>query len=91
MDIPKDIEDNTPNTYATSELTQLSTQIEELPNIYHMDILKILYKDKNISITENSYGVHINLVNASVGTIVQLKIYLLRIKKIERDICMDIY
>jgi len=91
MDIPTDIniDDDTPNTLSTSELTQLALQLEGLPSVYHMDILKILNKDKNLSITENSYGVHINLVNASVGSIVQLKIYLERISKIEKTICMD--
>ena len=57
------------------KLVELRNQIEKLSHTQQVEILRIL-QNNNISFSENMAGVHINLINVNLPTIVEIQQYL---------------
>ena len=49
------------NNYSISELNYLRDTIENMNKFNQVGVLKILYKNKDVTLNENKYGIHINL------------------------------
>jgi len=49
------------NTFSCIQLNQMREQIEGMTKFNQIEILRILTKNKNVTINENKYGIHINL------------------------------
>ena len=58
-----------------SELVDIRNKIEVLTNIHQIEILRILNK-ASIPMSENQYGVHINLASVNSETITEITTYL---------------
>ena len=67
------------------ELDKLRKSIEDLDNIHHIQIGKILKKN-NIELTENNNGIFINLNLLDIKIINEIKEYLLYVKTQQNDI-----
>ena len=62
-----------------SEFTELNfvrDSIEAMTKFNQVEILRILTKNKNVTINENKYGIHINLSEVNKNTINELKMYI---------------
>jgi hypothetical protein len=62
-----------------SEFTELNfvrDSIEAMTKFNQVEILRILTKNKNVTINENKYGIHINLSEVNKVTINELKMYI---------------
>jgi hypothetical protein len=57
-------------------LNNIRESIESMPKFNQVEVLRILSKNKDITLNENKYGTHINLTDLSVDTIEDLKIYI---------------
>lgn len=49
------------NSYDFNTLDNIREQIENMSKFNQIEILRILTKNKNVTLNENKYGVHINL------------------------------
>lgn len=58
------------------ELNSMREKIESLPKFNQVEILRILSKDKNVTLNENKYGTFINLTDLSSEIINNLKSYI---------------
>ena len=59
-----------------SELNSVRDTIENMSKFNQVEVLRILSKDKEITLNENKYGVHINLTDLTSETLNQLKSYI---------------
>jgi hypothetical protein len=59
-----------------AELNFVRDSIESMTKFNQIEILRILTKNKNVTINENKYGIHINLSEVSKSTINDLKMYI---------------
>ena len=57
-------------------LNNIRESIESMPKFNQVEVLRILSKNKDITLNENKYRTHINLTDWSVDTIEDLKIYI---------------
>ena len=49
------------NNYSVSELNYLRESIENMNKFNQIEVLRLLYKNKDIILNENKYGIHVNL------------------------------
>jgi hypothetical protein len=49
------------NNYDTNKLNYIREQLENMNKFNQIEVLRILTKNKNTTINENKYGIHINL------------------------------
>ena len=49
------------NSYSLSELNYIRDSIENMNKFNQIEVLRILYGNKDVILNENKYGVHINL------------------------------
>lgn len=63
------------NDYDYSKLNHLREQIENMSKFNQVEILKILTKNKNVTINENKYGIHVNLSEIDKETLLELMVY----------------
>ena len=59
-----------------AELNFVRDSIESMTKFNQIEILRILTKNKNVTINENKYGIHINLSEVSKNIINDLKMYI---------------
>lgn len=59
-----------------SELNFVRDSIEAMTKFNQVEILRILTKNKNVTINENKYGIHINLSEVGKPIISELKMYI---------------
>jgi len=59
-----------------AELNFVRDSIESMTKFNQIEILRILTKNKNVTINENKYGIHINLSEVSKTIINDLKMYI---------------
>lgn len=68
---------NTPTSiYNEVVLEKIKNKIEKMTILQHIEILKIIKKNKNIKINENKNGVYINMSYLPIKTIYELEIYI---------------
>lgn len=67
---------NETNNYSVSELNYLRENIENMNKFNQIEILRILYKNKDIMLNENKYGVHINLSELKKEVLDDLHLYI---------------
>ena len=52
---------NDVNNFSVSELNYIRDSIEKMNKFNQIEVLRILNNDKDVTINENKYGIHINL------------------------------
>lgn len=62
------------NTF--EELNTIRQQIETMTKFNQIEVLRILTKNKNNVVNENNYGIHINLSELDLNTIIELNKYI---------------
>jgi hypothetical protein len=80
------IHTNNNNHYSVSELNYLREYIEKMDKHNQIEILRILYKHKNITLNENKYGIHINLTELDENILKEITLYLDYIKNQEKNL-----
>lgn len=64
------------NDYSVSELNYIRDSIENMTKSNQIDALRILYKNKNVILNENKYGIHVNLSELSRDVLDELSKYI---------------
>lgn len=59
-----------------NNLNYVRETIESMTKFNQVEILRILTKNKNVTINENKYGIHINLSDLNPQIIAELKMYI---------------
>ena len=59
-----------------NNLNYVRETIESMTKFNQVEILRILTKNKNVTINENKYGIHINLSELNPQIIAELKMYI---------------
>ena len=77
---------NNLNHYSVSELNYLRDYIENMDKFNQIEILRILNKNKNITLNENKYGIHINLSELDENILKEITLYLDYIKNQEKNL-----
>jgi hypothetical protein len=64
------------NNYSVSELNYIRDSIESMNKFNQVEILRILNNDKEVTLNENKYGVHVNLSELKKEAIDELVMYI---------------
>jgi hypothetical protein len=64
------------NNYSVSELNYLRESIENMNKFNQIEVLRIFYKYKEVTLNENKYGTHINLSDLKKEVIDELAVYI---------------
>jgi hypothetical protein len=64
------------NNFSVSELNYVRETIENMNKFNQVEVLRLLYKHKEIILNENKYGIHINLSELSADIINDLNAYI---------------
>jgi len=64
------------NNYSVSELNYLRESIEHMNKFNQIEVLRILYKHKDVTLNENKYGTHINLSEITTDILDELTVYI---------------
>jgi len=64
------------NSFNCIQLNQIREQIECMTKFNQIEILRILTKNKNVTINENKYGIHINLSELENDILNDLLVYI---------------
>jgi hypothetical protein len=67
---------NQDNNYDTNKLNYIREQLESMNKFNQIEVLKILTKNKNTTINENKYGIHINLSELQESVLDELMVYI---------------
>ena len=70
------IQDYEDNEYDLSMLNTIREKIEKMSKFNQIEVLRILSNNKQVTINENKYGIHINLTELSNNIIEELKVYI---------------
>jgi hypothetical protein len=62
--------------YDYNKLNYIREQIENMSKFNQIEVLKILTKNKNVTINENKYGIHINLRELDCEILNNLMVYI---------------
>lgn len=62
--------------YDHNKLNQIREQIENMSKFNQIEVLRILSKNKNVTINENNYGIHINLSELDYTLLNELMVYI---------------
>jgi DNA-binding response OmpR family regulator len=62
--------------YDHNKLNQMREQIENMSKFNQIEVLRILSKNKNVTINENNYGIHINLSELDYTLLNELMVYI---------------
>ena len=62
--------------YDYNKLNKMREQIEGMSMFNQIEILRILSKNKNVTINENNYGIHINLSELDYTLLNELMMYI---------------
>lgn len=66
-----------------TELTNIRDSIELMSKFNQVEILRILTNNKDVTINENKYGIHINMTDLNAHLIEKLKMYISYVKSQE--------
>lgn len=64
------------NNYSVSELNYLRESIENMNKFNQVEVLRILYKHKGVTLNENKYGTHINLSELKREVLDEMSMYI---------------
>jgi len=64
------------NNYSVSELNYLRESIENMNKFNQVEVLRLLYKHKDVTLNENKYGTHINLSEVKKEILDELSVYI---------------
>jgi hypothetical protein len=64
------------NDYEVPHLLRISEQIEAMSKFNHIEVVRILSEYPEITLTENKYGIHINLTNVPNHIIKKLELFI---------------
>jgi len=64
------------NQYSISELNYIRESIENMNKFNQIEVLRILNKNKEVTLNENKYGVHINLSELKKNILDELDTYI---------------
>jgi hypothetical protein len=71
------------NNFSVSELNYIRESIENMNKFNQIEVLRILNKNKDVTLNENKYGVHINLTDLKKDILDELNIYIKYVNKQE--------
>ena len=77
------------NNYSDSELIYLREVIENLSKFNQVEVLRIFFNHKDITLNENKYGTHINLSEVKKEVILELLLYVKYINIQENKLMAD--
>jgi hypothetical protein len=72
------------NDYEVSHLLRISEQIEAMCKFNHIEVVRILSEHPEITLTENKYGIHINLTNVPSHIIEKLELFIKHVHNQEK-------
>jgi gamma-glutamylcyclotransferase (GGCT)/AIG2-like uncharacterized protein YtfP len=72
------------NDYDVSHLLRISEQIEATSKFNHIEVVRLLNEYPEITLTENKYGVHINLTNVPNHVIEKLDMFINHVQRQEK-------
>jgi hypothetical protein len=64
------------NNYSVSELNYIRDSIENMNKFNQVEVLRILNNDKEVTLNENKYGVHVNLSELKKEVVDELALYI---------------
>ena len=67
---------NETNNCSVSELNYIRDSIENMNKFNQVEVLRILNRNKNVTLNENKYGIHINLSEVKPEIIDELNTYI---------------
>jgi hypothetical protein len=76
--------ENNENSYEIPQLLRISEKIEAMSKFNHIEVARILSGYPEISLTENKYGIHINLTNVPNHILGKLEDFINHVQKQEK-------
>ena len=70
------ISKNEINNYSVSELNYLRESIENMNKFNQIEVLRILFKYKDVTLNENKYGTHVNLSELKKEVLDDISVYI---------------
>jgi hypothetical protein len=67
---------NETNSCSVSELNYIRDTIENMNKFNQVEVLRILNRNKNVTLNENKYGIHINLSEVKSEILDELNAYI---------------
>ena len=64
------------NNFSISELNYIRDSIENMNKFNQVEVLRILNNDKEVTLNENKYGVHVNLSELTTDILDELLAYI---------------
>jgi NTP pyrophosphatase (non-canonical NTP hydrolase) len=64
------------NNYSVSELNYIRESIENMNKFNQIEVLRILNNNKDVTLNENKYGVHINISDLKKEILDELLVYI---------------
>jgi hypothetical protein len=64
------------NKFSVSELNYIRDSIESMNKFNQVEVLRILNNDKEVTLNENKYGVHVNLSELKKEVVDELVMYI---------------
>ena len=64
------------NNYSVSELNYIRESIENMNKFNQIEVLRILHNNKDVTLNENKYGVHINISDLKKEILDELLVYI---------------
>ena len=64
------------NNFSVSELNYIRDSVENMNKFNQIEVLRILEKNKDVTINENKYGIHINLSELKKEILDEINIYI---------------
>ena len=64
------------NNYSISELNYIRESIENMNKFNQIEVLRILHNNKDVTLNENKYGVHINISELKKEILDELLVYI---------------
>ena len=64
------------NNFSVSELNYVRDSIENMNKFNQVEVLRILNNDKEVTLNENKYGVHVNLSELKKEVVEEIVLYI---------------
>jgi len=64
------------NNYSVSELNYIRESVENMNKFNQIEVLRILHNNKDVTLNENKYGVHINISDLKKEILDELLVYI---------------
>jgi len=76
LSVEATVSTNENNDFSASELNYIRDAIENMNKFNQVEVLRIMKNNKDVTLNENKYGVHINLSELKKDTIDELVMYI---------------